>query len=365
MLPFSECTPLALKEITLQKIGLRYAAETYCKLIDFRSVKSIRVYGCSGTDALFAELSKSTKLPGKLEILEVKLEDNAENDGLGALDGFMRLVSGIKVLTLDLTCTTSLPAAAGIVRHSKTLEQLSIHASGSPDECDDELVYEYTSFTQICKECTLLEQLSVAFPSVSVTRSKSDSFVNFEASTGMPPGHWFELTKNAQNCLGDLPGLVTLNMTTWPTSGPSSSKLPRKIYEHMLAGLAQQGFERSSNHAKAQGRNSKLAVIAYGVSDKVYDREDSQNQIIFVKGKQIDPLGTERSTAVQIGWCLRKFVDAGPKSGILDFSLSRSSRPPTRDPPSSDDSDWVRQGRNAMVAWGSSGERARADKNEV
>jgi hypothetical protein len=189
MLPFSECTPLALKEITLQKIGLRYAAETYCKLIDFRSVKSIRVYGCSGTDALFAELSKSTKLPGKLEILEVKLEDNAENDGLGALDGFMRLVSGIKVLTLDLTCTTSLPAAAGIVRHSKTLEQLSIHASGSPDECDDELVYEYTSFTQICKECTLLEQLSVAFPSVSVTRSKSDSFVNFEASTGMPPGH--------------------------------------------------------------------------------------------------------------------------------------------------------------------------------
>jgi hypothetical protein len=107
----------------------------------------------------------------------------------------------------------------------------------------------------------------------------------------------------------------------------------------MLAGLAQQGFERSSNHAKAQGRSSKLAVIAYGVSDKVYDREDSQNQIIFVKGRQIDPLGTERSTAVQIGWCLRKFVDAGPKSGILDFSLSRSSRPPTRDPPSSDDSD--------------------------
>jgi hypothetical protein len=182
MQPFSECTPLALKEITLQKIGLRYAAETYCKLIDFRSIKSIRVYGCSGTDALFAELSKSTKLPTKLETLEVKLEDNAENDGLGALDGFMCLVSGIKVLTLDLTCTASLPASAGIVRHGKTLEQLSIHASGSPDECDDELVYDYASFSQICKDCTLLEQLSVAFPSVSVTRSKSDSYINFEVS---------------------------------------------------------------------------------------------------------------------------------------------------------------------------------------
>jgi hypothetical protein len=186
MQPFSKCTPLALKEITLQKIGLRYAADTYCRLIDFHSVKSIRVYGCSGTDALFAELSKSTKLPEKLENLEVKLEDNTENDGLGALDGFMCLVSGIKVLTLDFTCANSLPASAGIVRHGKTLEQLNIHASGSTDECDDELVYDYASFSQICKDCTLLEQLSVAFPCVSVIRSKSDSFVNFEVSASIP-----------------------------------------------------------------------------------------------------------------------------------------------------------------------------------
>jgi hypothetical protein len=61
--------------------------------------------------------------------------------------------------------------------------------------------------------------------------------------------------------------------------------------------------------------------------------------MIFVKGKQIDPLGAEKPLAVQIGWCLRKFVDAGPKSDILDFSLTRTSRPPTRDPPGSDDTD--------------------------
>lgn len=132
---------------------------------------------------------------------------------------------------------------------------------------------------------------------------------------------------------------MTLNITTWPSNSPSSTKLPRKIYEHLLAGLAQQGFERSSAHAKEQGRSSKLAIIAFGSSDKVYDREDSQNQIIFVKGRQIDPLGQEKSTAVQIGWCLRKFVDAGPKSDILDFSLTRTSRPPTRSAPDSDDSD--------------------------
>lgn len=321
MHPFAECTPLALKEITLQKLGLRYAADTYCKIIDFRTVKGIRIFSCTGTDALFAELSKSTKLPQKLETLEVKFTDNAESDGLSALDGFLCLVAGIKVLTLDYSNVNNLPAFAGITRHGKSLKQVSVHASRVPEESDDELVYDYASFSAICKDCTLLEQLSMAFPTVSVVRPKSDNFVNFE------------------NCLGDLPNLVTLNVTTWPTTRPASSKLPRKIYEHLLAGLAQQGFETSTKHAKLKSRSSKLAIIAFGASDRVYDREDSENQIIFVKGRQIDPLGNETSSAVQIGWCLRKFVDAGVKSDVLDFSLSHSSRPPAEDPPSSDDSD--------------------------
>ncbi|KAF2996398.1 hypothetical protein E8E13_001360 [Curvularia kusanoi] len=321
MQPFANCTPLALKEITLQKLGLRYAADSYCKIVDFRTVKSIRVFSCTGTDALFAELSKSTKLPQKLETLEVKFTDNAEGDGLGALDGFLCLVTGVKVLTLDYSNVSSLPTPAGVTRHGRTLEQLSLHASTAPEECDGELVFDYAQFALICKECVLLEQLSVAFPHVSVIRPKNDSFVNFE------------------NCLGDLPKLVTLNVTSWPSTRPASSKLPRKIYEHLLAGLAQQGFETSMKHAQLQNRSSKLAIIAFGASDRVYDREDSENQIIFVKGRQTDPLGNEKSTAVQIGWCLRKFVDAGAKSDVLDFSLSHSSRPPTDDPPSSDDSD--------------------------
>jgi hypothetical protein len=259
MQPFAKCTPIVLKEITLQKLKLRYAAETYCKLIDFRSVKSIRVFGCSGADALFAELSKSTKLPVKLEKLEFKHDDN---NGLGALDGFMCLVSGIRILSLDITSSKSLPASAGIIRHGKTLKQLIVHASTGSDSCDEELVYDYTSFSQICQDCPLVEQLSVAFPSVSVIRSKNESFINFET------------------CLGSLPQLVTLNITTWPTNSPSSTRLPRKIYEHLLANLAQQGFERSANYAKEHNRSSKLAIVAFGSSDKVYDREDSRNQII-------------------------------------------------------------------------------------
>jgi hypothetical protein len=260
MQPFSQCTPLVLKEITLQKLRLRYAANTYCKIIDFRSVKSIRIFSCAGADALFAELSKSTKLPDRLETLEFKHHDNEENDGLGAVDGFLCLVSGIKTLTLDFTESKNLPASAGIIRHGKTLQQLSVHASA--DACDEEFVYDYASFSQICKGCPDLEQISVAFPQVSVIRSKNESFINFE------------------NCLGNLPKLVTLNITTWPNNSPSSTLLPRKIYEHLLANLAQQGFERSSTHAKENGRASKLNIVAFGSSDKVYDREDTQNQII-------------------------------------------------------------------------------------
>jgi hypothetical protein len=166
--------------------------------------------------------------------------------------------------------------------------------------CDEELIYDYASFSSICKECTLLEQISVAFPSVSVIRSKNDSFVNFE------------------NCLGDLPQLATLNITTWPTNSPSSTKLPRKIYEHLLAGLAQQGFERSASNAKEKSRSSKLGIIAFGSSDKVYDREDSENQI-----STYSPVFSPRSPFPQ---------PHNMTLANLSQSFSLCQRPPNRSP---------------------------------
>ncbi len=179
MQPFSRCTPLALKELALQKINLRYAAQTYCKIINFSTVKLLRVCGCPGADALFAELSKSTALPEKLETLEFKHDDNPENDAMNALDGFLCLVSGIKTMTLDISYAKSLPAHGGIARHSKTLRELNVHASRG-DSDDEELVFELEAFQQICKDCTKLEQLSAAFPSTSLIRANSESFTAFE-----------------------------------------------------------------------------------------------------------------------------------------------------------------------------------------
>jgi hypothetical protein len=177
--------------------------------------------------------------------------------------------------------------------------------------------------------------------------------------------------------------LVTLNITTWPNNLPTTARLPRKIYEHLLQGMAQAAFERSAQQAAARSASSspsastpstpssestvsltsststllstpsassagssagslaspRLAVVAWGASDKVYDREDSRNQIIFLRGAQTDPFGGGRAAplAVQVGWCLRKYVE--PRSDVLDFALARSCRPPTREPQPSEESD--------------------------
>jgi hypothetical protein len=180
-----------------------------------------------------------------------------------------------------------------------------------------------------------------------------------------------------------LPRLITLNITTWPNNLPSTTRLPRKTYEHLLQGMAQATFERSAQQASTRAAGSadpsppasalsspastpslasssatllstpsasstasiatpstsRLAVVAWGASDKVYDREDSRNQIIFVRGAQTSPFGGGRAAplAVQVGWCLRKYVE--PRSDVLDFALARSCRPPTREPQPSEESD--------------------------
>ena len=51
------------------------------------------------------------------------------------------------------------------------------------EDGDEELVYDFTSFASICKGCTLLEQVSVAFPAVSAVSVMQGSFIDFEVSS--------------------------------------------------------------------------------------------------------------------------------------------------------------------------------------
>ncbi|KAI9702166.1 MAG: hypothetical protein M1820_006248 [Bogoriella megaspora] len=329
--PFNECTPLALKSLRLHKVHLRYASDTYCKFISFRTISSLHILHCPGADALLAEISKSQQLPEKLETFDFKHDDNAENDGLSALEGFLTLVSGVKYLTLDLEHTDTMPVSSCVLRHAKTLRAMNVHAT-TGGLGDDELVWDVQVFENIMKDCKELEAVSVAFPNTSLIRPTTDEFNAYK------------------NALSQLPYLSTLHCTTWPNNKPSSSLLPRVAYESLLTTLASEiytSFARdpfaaststTDTNAGANGaannspppppppltssssssiptlsdfhpKYSQLSILAFGTSDRGYEREDSLNQICYARGKRIDAEGKETVQPVKVSSLLRGYVD--------------------------------------------------------
>jgi hypothetical protein len=371
MIPFQECTPLKLKRLVLHGVSLRYAGSTYCNVVDCTGLTSLQINQCPGADAFFAELCKSSKLPLALKTLHVKQEDNDENDTLVALDGFLCLVSGIKVLSINLCNSKELPAAPGVQRHFKTLEELNVHARRGGKE-SEEIVYGYDAFRNITKNCKQLRHLSVAFPSTSLIRPNTTAFTNFEGA------------------LDTLPNLLILNITTWPSNAPSKRQLPRKIYEHLLQSIAQQCFERHSilipatpdnlpapstsgtttpandNETNNNNQNnenndagadpnptttsssssssstlstqeviapsSRLTAIAFGPS---CDGDSLRAPIVFTKGRLLHPAASEEQMlATKLDWTQRRYFT--PWSDVLDFALATCTGPPTTEPASED-----------------------------
>jgi len=353
MLPFEKCTPFKnLKSLRLHRISLRHCAETWCKFVDFTKMQYLRVYQCSGADSLFGQLSKATNLPKQLKTLEFQHKDNAENEALLALDGFLCLVSGINDLIIDMEHVKSLPAAAGVARHGKTLELLNVHCSQacghvstSSDTDQEELVWDLEDFAKICTACAGLEQLSCAWPATSLIRTPSEEWKAYESA------------------IAELNGLVTLHVSTFPSNKPSTQTLPRNIYEQLLQGLALRMFDGPKSTTSASttppsepsnnspdGENittspgTNFRLLAFGISDKIYERENPSNQIIYLRSTCQDALGETKPYAAKIGWCLRQFVE--PRSDVLDFVLHRDSKCPWRDrdgPPTgwTDDDEYV------------------------
>lgn len=348
MMPFEKCSPFPkLKSLRLHRVSLRYCADTWCKFINFHELQYLRLYHCSGADTFFGQLSKASHLPKQLKVLEFQHRDNAENEALSALDGFLCLVSGLRDLVIDFDNVKALPAAAGIVRHGKTLELLNVHCatqSTSSDLESAELVWETDDFHDICTACKELEQISCAWPHTSLIRSPSDEWISFELSSSK------------------LRNLVTLHITNWPSNKPSTQLLPRAVYETLLQTLAQRRFDVAADSLSSVGDEdsetevddanantnatdavakgpevaelpSKLRLVAFGTSDKIYEREDSRNQILYLKSTAYDAEGRQVPYAAPVGWCLRQFIE--PRSEVLDFVLHKSgerdSRPPCRE----------------------------------
>ncbi|SMR56272.1 unnamed protein product [Zymoseptoria tritici ST99CH_3D1] len=363
MLPFDQCTPFKnLRSLRLHKLSLRHCADTWCKVINFQELQYLRIYHCTGADTLLDQLCKARNLPKHLKAFELQHRDNSENEALVALDGFLCLVSGIRDLVIDIENVKALPAAAGIVRHSKTLELLNVHCahgethispSMTSSYCDgDELVWDIEDFEKICTTCTDLEQLSCAWPATSLIRSHGEEWKSFERSA----------------C--KLKTLVTLHITTWPSNKPSTQLLPRSVYETLLQALALRMFEmaagtrpRSSDNSSSTSTSpstsptppaddsdadadptsedttstptppepaNKLRLLAFGTSDKIYERQDSRHQILFLRSTSLTAEGLPRLHAAPVGWCLRQYLE--PRSDVLDFVLHRSGERESRMP---------------------------------
>ena len=344
MMPFESCTPFEnLTSLRLHEVNLRHCADTWCKVIDFRKMRLLRVYYCPGLDSLLGQLSRAANLPKVLRVLELQHKDNSDQEALIALDGFLCLTSGLNDLLIDLTNVKSLPGMAGIVRHGKTLETLNIHCTnksasnslmGDVSSDPEELVFDTDDFDKLCSSASKLEQLSCAWPERSLTkRLVHEDWCTFESSVSR------------------LRNLVTLQITTWPSNKPGSQQLSRSIYEQLLQGVATHLFESAAKRTPSPPDSpaltaqpddtdataevstpllppSKLRLVAFGISDKIYEREDSKNQLLYIRSSAFDAEGGKIIYAAPVGWCARQYLE--PRSEILDFVLSKEARLPCR-----------------------------------
>ncbi len=308
--------------------------------MQFTEIEALRIHTCPGADTLLSQLSKAANLPKKLKTFHFQHKDNIESDALLALDGFLCLTSGITDLVIELGDVAAMPAAAGITRHGKTLEKLNVHCSticstnpiGHLDFTGDELVWSNDAFAKICEDCTKLQQFSCAWPTTSLIREPTDEWQHFEDS------------------IADLPHLVTMIITNFPNNKPSSQLLPKVIYEQLLQGLAQrvfqqvfQAYEDDEEERKAvealqverpkterpANLRPKLRIIAFGISNKIYEREDSKHQLIYLRSTCQDADGKAQIYAAPISWCLTQYVEGN--SDILQFILNRRARTPWRE----------------------------------
>lgn len=300
LLPFDskKCQPFAhLHSLRLVEIGLRHCADTYGRFIDFTQIKALRIVKCSGADALLSLLCKSSHLPRNLQNLEFQHDDNPDNDALTALDDFLTLVEGIEDLYIDITNVKTMPSIDGIIKHSKTLSVLLVHASDNGSS--EELVWPTDEFQRLCSSATKLQQLSCAWPSTSILRSTSPSWDSFHFS------------------VRGLQQLITLHISTFPSCSPLKANLDRVMYTELLRWQATQLLFPS------------LKLVAFGVSDKIPCRSDSANQLIFLRSTLKNANGKEEVTAVVVGWALRQYIE--PRSEVLDYELSRRPKIPIRD----------------------------------
>lgn len=192
-MPFDRCTtPMALKKLTLDNVDLRYAADTYMKIIQFSALESLVVGGCTSPDAVFAQMSKPHLRPTKLKKLRWFHEAAGDPHALEAFEGLLEAITGLEVLMSDTSNIAGLPKAAAISHHGKTLQLLSIR-SRMPSPAIS--LYESDQIEEICNNCLELRQLSITFPITSVSDAEpSSDFTTYLVMTLCSPCYYLLTT---------------------------------------------------------------------------------------------------------------------------------------------------------------------------
>ncbi|KAI9654584.1 MAG: hypothetical protein M1831_005345 [Alyxoria varia] len=408
MMPFEECTPIEVSSLMLEDLNMTYCRgqkkDTYTRVIDMTKLTSLKIHNCSSAHSLLSELSRSSRLPTSLRILEFKHKDDYRNsEGFSALDEFLCLVSHLEELVVDISCARDLPSTDKIARHGKTLRVLSLHASS--DDVGGERCYRTPDFETIATMCTELEQLSLAVPQRDVLRTSSD-YDEFKRALLGPTSDSFTnaTTDETQDPPPQrLPNLRTLHMTTWPSSPSRVSQFPRVAYEHLLQleattfftghvrppstlgtstftnepktsvrrssdasstsglilavppnGGADQADASASGSRRAQGNSEnrplpRLNLVAWGVSDKLRFRSNANDSIVvFARGATISPI-TDVCRAGDAPSTRRRGHRTRGRNPSGSGSTTPTPQPPVPEPL---DSDADADASEAEGAWG-------------
>lgn len=180
--PFSNCVPMVLKRLVLDKIELRYAADTYLRFISMSHLESLTLDQCVGAENFFSQLSKPLTRPGNLKTLRWLQEDSNGRHVLEAFEGMLEILSGLESIQVEITNVDNLPKPAAISHHGKTLKTISIHSQSNPSNVHH---YDILGFADICNHCSQLKQLSVDFPPTSLNNPQpAPNFKTFLVSFG-------------------------------------------------------------------------------------------------------------------------------------------------------------------------------------
>lgn len=292
MLPFSKASPIKLNEIMFIDVYLRHPRDTFCKLFTFANITKLVLERCKGAEIMLSELCRSSLLPvGLKKLWYLHNDPTQDNESLRALEDFLSLLTGLEELAIDLQHTSRLPNVSKLTAHAKTLRILSVHAYENGEgigsqSSDEELNYSNEDFAALCKACTGLQELSIAFPPQEIAEFNNDNSTSYKHSI-----------MGTDSKLDDL---HTLQITTWPTSDSISDNgsPPRSFYDAMLRTRAMEFFKARD----ASGKLPKLHLIEWGSEGCLHQPciISGTNCTIFVRSTEQTPDGRLRASCASV-----------------------------------------------------------------